>query len=204
MSHSQKSNLGSIFEALIPDVGVADQTQIDLFTSLGEMRSPFQGIAKWPWIDDRFAKASARLLKERGPENWAKITGGEYDKNGRPSLRSSSPIAAQVVQEAADHHGGFLWQDRNETGWAVRLGKQPTRDGAGRFAFCLAHFWRTMRCWFAIGQVDDSDSKSLLPTTGDRSTNTDFGIIRMWRDDQHVQWLFNGSHLLLTRTREFG
>jgi hypothetical protein len=118
-------------------VGIADQTQIELFTSLGEMRSPFQGIAEWPWIDDCFAAASARLLKERGTEKWGEITGGEYDKNGRPTLRSSSPLTAKVVQEAADNHGGFLWQDRDAIGWAVKLGRQLAGDGTGRFAFCI-------------------------------------------------------------------
>ena len=60
----------SDFGAVVPDVCMADESQVKLFATLGAMRSPFRGVAEWPWIDECFSAASKQFLEKNGGKKW--------------------------------------------------------------------------------------------------------------------------------------
>jgi hypothetical protein len=41
--------------------------------------------------------------------------------------------------------------------------------------------------WLAIGQVEDEHAVSFVDQSGDRAAHTEFGVVRMWRDDHDTQ-----------------
>lgn len=122
------------FLGTIPDVAMADAQQAELFSELGKIRSPFGGLAQWPWIDEAFERESKRLLIRSGEDIWRRKTGGVY-RRGRPYCRMNSELATEVVQRIADTTGGLLWVDKWGVRWAVRLVSPKNRND--RFGFCI-------------------------------------------------------------------
>ncbi len=133
----RENNRSPQFIGMLPDTCLSDPQQHDLFSALGELRSPFSGISDWPWIDECFAETSERILQANGEEEW-RILGGEYDdRTNRPYVNMASELASRVVQETSDTKGGFLWMNEN-TAWAVRLSPRSASDKQSRFAFCVS------------------------------------------------------------------
>jgi hypothetical protein len=124
------------FHGTILDIGMADKTQVELFTAIGSTRGPFKGVIDWPYLNGLMEDRSKKLLASEGEEVW-RTAGGIYGEDGKPTFTPTSSHAAQVVQGIADGGGGFIWTDANGVGWAVRL--VPL---AGRHAYAgLAISW---------------------------------------------------------------
>jgi hypothetical protein len=139
MDHDQQAakDVAPTALANLPLVCMADQTQVQMFSELGRLRSPFQGIAEWPWIDEALAEASARLLEKEGRRAWEARTGGVNTPDGQPYCTMSSELAAQVVEDIASGPGGLLWLDDHGFGWAVKLGQQARWDRMVRYGFAI-------------------------------------------------------------------
>ena len=122
---------GNVFETCI-----VDPKRAATIRQLCEYRSPFQGIASYPWLDEALANRSARVLQKLGNDDWVKA-GGILDANGQPYCKRSSVIACYVVNKIAKGSGGLLWKDSQGISWAVRLAKDHRGDGNHFHAFCV-------------------------------------------------------------------
>jgi hypothetical protein len=109
-----------VYHGTILDLGFVDKTQLELFGAVGRTKGPFAGVIDWPYLNDLIEDQSRRLLSGQGEEAW-EHAGGMYGSDGKPTFDRRSSTAAQIVQGIAATQGGFIWTDRNGTGWAVRL-----------------------------------------------------------------------------------
>ena len=121
----------------LPSVCMADRTQIDIYTALGQLRSPFQGLSSWPWLDEALAAESKRPAEFSGREKRERATGDTLNRQGRPYCTMSSPLATEVVERLATDPGGLLWMDEMGCAWAVKLGKASPLDQSQRFGFAI-------------------------------------------------------------------
>ena len=57
MDHLRKAARKAEATSLVrlPLVCMADRTQMGMNTAIGQLRSPFQGLANWPWLDEALA-----------------------------------------------------------------------------------------------------------------------------------------------------
>ena len=109
-----------VYHGTILDLAFVDKTQMEVFGAVGRTKGPFEGVIDWPYLNDLIEDQSQRLLSSGGEEAW-EIAGGMYGSDGKPTFDRRSSTAAQIVQGIAAKPGGFIWTDRNGTGWAVRL-----------------------------------------------------------------------------------
>lgn len=106
--------------SLIPDMAMADSTQVALFNAVGQTRRPFGQVEGWADLGDVLADRSQAMLTSQGDEAW-RSAGGIRDKDGVMTFRCPSDAGAAVVRELAENEKGFLWTDDDEISWAVRL-----------------------------------------------------------------------------------
>ena len=144
----------------IPDMAMVDAGQMRLFQEIGRHRSPFQGIASWPWLDERLRQRSVETIAKQGHETW-RAMGGQYDDDGHPSFRLTAGIVGDIIDEIESTTGGLLWMDREGMGWAVKLGRPPQADPATRFGFGVS--WAGETLWLdpvARDQAMESRSRN--------------------------------------------
>ena len=125
------------FYGKVMDMFWVDKTQAQLFSSVGGTRSLFQGLDKWPSLEQALFQASRDLLREVGEDRWA-AEGGVYGEDGRQTCLLTSQLAAQVVRELATDPGGVLWTDESGGLCAVRLVPIAGRDPEAYFGFALS------------------------------------------------------------------
>ncbi len=123
---------------------VADFIRFDIqqdlaFTAIGRIRSPFTGVAEWPWLDEAIRDRSKELLDEVGEDAWHEH-GGVFDsRTGEASFRKNSGSVAEIVKEITEERGGLLYTDDRGMSWAVRLLPSPGQSSDVRVG--LAFTW---------------------------------------------------------------
>jgi hypothetical protein len=193
------------FGGLLPDVGMADRGQADLFSAIGRTKAPFQGIGDWPYLNAVVQERSEATLAELGEGEW-KAAGGTYGEDGRPTFTATSPVATQAVRELADSAGGFLWTDELGTGWAVALLAGSDRDSASRTSLAVS--------WCGDGRLLDPRTREeyqrAIESRGSSSGNDErtsrwqirYVTNRMWLYERAEQllWLLHAAVLAQRRS----
>jgi hypothetical protein len=112
----------------VADFVLCDRDQDRNIAALGQVRSPFSGVSRWPWLETLLAARSNAILKEVGEDPWRK-QGGTYDReSGQPTFRKNAPAVSRIVQELAEREGGLLYRDGQGISWAVRLLSDPDQE----------------------------------------------------------------------------
>lgn len=128
-NQAEQNSGGALLVRTFPEP-VADFIRFDIqqdlaFTAIGRIRSPFAGIAEWPWLDEAMRERSKTLLEEVGEDAWRE-QGGTFDsRTGEPTFRRTAPAVASIVQEIATDEGGLIYTDDRGMSWAVRLLPSP-------------------------------------------------------------------------------
>jgi hypothetical protein len=116
---ASKAGLAPFF-GNVQDFAMCDQSKTALFGAIGRTRGLFNGVDKWPDLQEAVQQHSAALLTTGGEEVWRQ-QGGILDHDGRPTFRPTAIAAANVVAGIAESGKGLLWTDDLGFTWAVRL-----------------------------------------------------------------------------------
>lgn len=125
------------FYGNVSDVFMMDKSQVQLFTTLGSTRSPFQKITTWPNLNEVMARRSQEYWKEKGEAAWRQA-GGIRDENGNYTCYPMSDIASDVVRELAHDLGGVIWDNPDGSRWAVRLVPTPGKNTGSFFGYAVS------------------------------------------------------------------
>ncbi|MCA9124737.1 MAG: helix-turn-helix transcriptional regulator [Planctomycetaceae bacterium] len=188
--------LGNMF-----DTCIVDPKRASMVRQLCEHRSPFQGIASYPWLDEALANHSARVLRKMGEDEWVKA-GGILDTNGQPYCKRSSLIAQYVVSKLAEGSGGLLWRDNQGISWAVRLAKDHRGDGKQYHAFCVNWGGNPLLLDQEARRKIEADANDQLPKLddADRSLSSQ-GLqtvtrnLRLFDRGEQLLWLIHATVL---------
>ena len=118
------------FPEPVADFAMVDSQQAAAFTAVGRVRSPFTGIAEWPWLEEVMHERSQQVLDQAGEDAWRAQGGVRDTQTGRATFRKTAPLVAEIVQKIAKDHGGLIYTDDQGIGWAVRLLPSPGKDEA--------------------------------------------------------------------------
>ena len=165
----QKSPQGSTdatpaFPEPVADFVMCDRDQEQLFAAVGRTRSPFAGVASWPWLEDVIARQSRKLLERVGEGAWQKAGGRIDEQTGKPTFRKNAAVVSEIVRKIADKHGGMLYRDKRGVGWAVRLLPRPAHAGEIRLGLGVT--------WFGNPRLADPQAKAPGPAVRERQRRT--------------------------------
>ena len=159
-----------------------DTGQRDVFRAIGDLRSPFDGIETWPWIDAQLRASSVKLLESAGHDSWQE-NGGE-DDGYNLTFRPDSVGAERVLSDIERNKGGLLWEDARGQCWAVRLRRRGPDRRIGIALPCGVH----PGC-DEVGDGCERNSRIVTPVAG----------IRLHRRAEQLLWLIH-SQVMMQRS----